>query len=54
MRKLDKILAKKVRREREVKRDRILLQQRYGLQSICFAMHVELDVIAQRCSYVAR
>ena len=28
MRKLDKILAKKIKREKEVKRDRILLQKR--------------------------
>ena len=30
MRKLDRILQKKVKKEKEVKRDRILLQQRYA------------------------
>jgi hypothetical protein len=35
MRKLDRILSKKIKREKEVKRDRIILERRYSQTCPC-------------------
>lgn len=58
MRKLDKILDKKVKKEKEVKRDRIILQRKYGqivlpfnrAQIILRKHYINIDI----CSYMAK